>query len=120
MKKTQCIIASCIILLFTNLLSARTPLSGNVDEFTKRKLMQLTRDIALTDGQKVLIGAKAKAFAVQIINKDSVAYYAVFPQAAKAYQAALDSILTQEQKMQIIQRQAERREAAIAKFKNTK
>ena len=120
MKTFQFIIAISAILLFSNLLSAKNPLSGTADDFTKRKLMQLTRDITLTDSQKALIETKAKTFAVKIINKDSIAYYTAFPQAAKDYKAAIDSILTPEQKTQIVQKQTERREAAIAKFKNNK
>jgi len=94
------------------------PLTGNASEFAKTKIEQLGRFITLTDSQKVKIEASAIEFAVKILNKDSITYQVVLPQATQEYKTALDGILTIDQKAQIIQKRKDNKNAAINKFKN--
>lgn len=118
MKK---LILACIsIFIFSSILFAAKPLTGDITDFVNSKLMQLNWDIALTDSQQVLVKVKANEYGMKILNKDSTTCQNVLPLATQEYKIAIDNILTSEQKAQIIQKQNNRENAAILKYKSDK
>ena len=113
MKKVTLIMAFTVI-FFSNLLFA-----GNPQGIANKMVAKLSKDIALTDSQKVIIQAKAQAFAVTLQNTNANAS-TYQRQAHKAYQATLDSVLKAEQKTQLVTKRNARRDAAINKTKAKK
>ena len=118
MKKLIMICISTAI--FSSILFAGQPLTGNVTDFVNCKLMQLNWDITLTDSQIVLVKAKANEYGTKVLNKDSITCQEVLPLATQEYKIALDSILTNEQKAQILQKQNDRENAAKLKYESEK
>jgi hypothetical protein len=120
MKTTKFSITVCAIILGVGLLFAEKPTNVNVSDFAKSKLKQLSVDIVLTDSQKILINKKAVEFGTKITKMDSLTYMVFMPQANQEYKMALDSILTNDQKTQLIQKRKARKEEAITEFNKNK
>ena len=119
MKTTKFSITVCAIILGVGLYAAK-PINVNVSDFAKCKLKQLSVDIVLTDSQKILINKKAVEFGTKITKMDSLTYMVFMPQANQEYKMALDSILTNDQKTQLIQKRKARKEEAITEFNKNK
>jgi len=117
MKKVKLLTALIAVLLFSNLMFAINPLTGNVDDFAKNKVKQLNKMVALTDSQKVIVERKAHEFGMKMLNRDSVTYEVFSPQYKQEYKMAIDSILTSDQKVQLAQKQLERKNAIRASIK---
>jgi len=113
-KKQKLITVLIAILVFTNLLFA-----GNPQGIANKMVAKLSKDIELTDSQKVIIQAKAQAFAVTLQNTNTNASTDQ-KQVHQAYKATLDSVLTKEQKTQLVTKRNARRDAAINKIKAKK
>ena len=109
MKKLKLIVALIATLVFSNLIFAIKPLTGNVDDFAKSKVKQLGNMIALTDSQKIMIEKKAKEFGMKILNRDSITYEVFSQQFKQEYKMAIDSILTNDQKALLTQKQLDRK-----------
>lgn len=124
MKTPKLIMALIAILLFTNLLFAGNPVKYNADYLANLMVEKLSRDIMLTDSQKTAILAKAKEYAEKRQNSDSqknsVDEDETKKQASQQYKAALESILTSEQKAQLTTKQSERRDSISNKYRTNK
>ena len=120
MKKIKLLMATIAILVFSNLVFAINPLTGNVDDFAKNKVKQLNNMVALTDSQKVIVEKKAHDFGMKLLNRDSTTYQAFSQQYKQEYKMAIDSILTSDQKAQLAQKQLDRRNAIRASVKSKK
>ena len=118
MKKLKLIVALIATLVFSNLIFAIKPLTGNVDDFAKSKVKQLGNMIALTDSQKIMIEKKAKEFGMKILNRDSITYEVFSQQFKQEYKMAIDSILTNDQKALLTQKQLDRKNAIRASVKS--
>ncbi len=105
------------ILMFSTLAFAIKPITGDATDFAKTKVYQLNKMIALTDSQKIIVGKKAYEFGMKILNRDSISYQAFSLQYKQEYKMAIDSILTNDQKAQLAQKQLERRNAIKASIK---
>ena len=119
MKTLKLIMAFIAILFFTNLLFA-----GNPENFATKKVAKLCKDIVLTDSQKVIIQAKAKVFAIKVQNASSLTNNtektSILNQAGQEYKTALDSVLTTEQKTQLVTKRNERRDIIMNKLESKK
>lgn len=111
MKTTKFILAFFAIALCSDLLFAVKPLTGNPSDFAKSMLKQISKDINLTDSQKVKIETKAYEFGMKILNKDSVTYQVFLPQYKQEYKTAVDSILTRDQRELLIRKRLDRKNA---------
>jgi len=112
MKKQKLIATLIAILIFSNLIFA-----GNSQDIVNKIVSKLSKDITLTDSQKVIIQAKLQTFAVILQNSNSNVDENT-KQAYHAYHATLDSILTTEQKTQLISKRNARRDATMNKLKS--
>jgi len=114
MKKLKLMTALIAVLLFSDLVFA-----GNPENLANKKIGLLSRDIALTDSQKVVLQAKIKIFAVKMQNANALssveAKRSALNKAGQEYKAVLDSILTPEQKIQLTAKRNERRDAVMNK-----
>ena len=114
MKRLKLLMATIAILVFSNSLIA-----GNPENIATKKIGLLSRDIALTDSQKVVLQAKIKIFAVKMQNANALssveAKRSALNKAGQEYKAVLDSILTPEQKIQLTAKRNERRDAVMNK-----
>jgi len=120
MKQLKFLMALIAILLFSNLVFAVKPLTGDATDFAKNKVKQLNKMVALTDSQKIKIEKIAREFGMKILNKDSITYQSFSPQYKNEYKMAIDSILTSDQKAQLAQKQLERKNAIRATLKSKK
>jgi len=114
MKKLKLMTALIAVLLFSDLVFA-----GNPENLANKIMAKLGKDISLTDSQKVFIQAKLQTFVVTLQNSNSNVD-ANTKKAYHAYLATLDSILTTEQKTQLITKRNARRDASINKIKSKK
>lgn len=114
MKKLKFMLACSAILMFSNLAFAVNP-----DNLANKMVTKLSKDIVLTDSQKVVILAKATELTVkrQSANTltDKTEKSDLKKQVFQEYKAVLDSLLTSEQKQQLSLKQTERRDAIIKK-----
>ncbi len=98
-------------------LNAENPVS-----IANKKLNLLSRDIVLTDSQKVVILEKAKEFAVKFqganLLTNSIEKNSQLDKAVQQYKAALDTLLTSEQKTQLETKRNERRDLIMNKLKS--
>lgn len=117
MKTPKLILAAIAFVLSMNVIFAVKPLTGNATDFAKSMVTKITKDVNLTDSQKVKIETKAYEFGMKILNKDSITYEVFFPQYKQEYKRAIDDILTAEQKAQIIQKRNDRKNEAISRYK---
>ena len=119
MKTPRLITAVIAILLFSNLIFA-----GNPENYATKKVVKLCKDIVLTDSQKVIIQAKAKVFASKMqsasLITNNIEKTSIQNQAVQGYKMALDSVLTTEQKTQLITKRNERRDIIMNKLKSKK
>jgi hypothetical protein len=119
MKKLKLITALIAIFFFSGLLFA-----GNPDNLATITVGKLNADISLTDSQKVIIQANAKELFVQMQKANSLTNKTDISTdkklAYEQYKATLDSVLTREQKAQLITKQNERRRAIENKYKANK
>jgi uncharacterized membrane protein YbjE (DUF340 family) len=119
MKTPKLMTALIAILLFTNLLFA-----GNPENIVTKKVAKLCEDIVLTDSQKVIILAKANMFATKMQSASSLTKdtekNSILNQAGQEYKTALDSVLTIEQKTQLVTKRNERRDIIMNKLKSKK
>lgn len=122
MKTLKLIILFIIPIVFTGILQAGNPSNMKAEDRAKVIVEKLCKDVALTDSQKVAIEIKAKEFMVKMDNsnkqKTKEVKHAQKKEASSSYRAALDSILTFEQKDQLMLKQNERKEAIITKNQN--
>jgi len=119
MKKLKLITALIAVLFFSNVIFA-----GNPENLATKMVIKLGNDIVLTDSQKVIIQAKAKEFLVKrqssnlLTNKTDLSTGKKL--AYEQYKATLDTVLTIEQKTQLITKRNERRKVIENKYKTNK
>lgn len=122
MKTLKLIILFIIPIVFTGILQAGNPSNMKAEDRAKVIVEKLCKDVVLTDSQKVAIEIKAKEFMVKMDNsnkqKTKEVKHAQKKEASSSYRAVLDSILTFEQKDQLMLKQNERKEAIITKNQN--
>ena len=99
-KLTTAIIA---IFLFSNLLFAANPKTETPDETSNNMVEFVHNDVKLTPAQKATLKKKAKEYADKLMQArvmdDKEASYALMKTVSDTYQAAMDSILTPDQKV---------------------
>lgn len=118
MKTHRILMAFIAIVVSMNGIFGVKPLIGDPTDFATKKVLLISNLIQLTDSQKLLIKIKANILGTKILNKDSVSYQIYLLQANNEYKLALDSILTSEQKQQLIQIRTNKKNAAITAYKN--
>ena len=123
MKKLKLITAFIFIFASSNLIPAANPMpGGNPDTLASRMVGNLKKDIPLTDAQKVSLTKNAKAYILVIQSDNQTATgtdkQKAMIQAARAYKAAMDSILTPEQKTQLSEKQKKRSQAVMNALKD--
>jgi len=122
MKTPKVFTVFFVIILFTNVLYAGNSSQGNTDDKANKMVERLSKDIALTDSQIVIIRAKAKAYRIKFEESNKITNQKDFVlkkiKTSKEYRMALDSILTNNQREQLTIKQEERREAILSKYQN--
>ena len=109
MLKRTIIGALIVAPFFFNLVFAVTPNYTNISD---KMVKTLSNDVVLTDSQKVIIQVKAKAYETKMLSSsqqttDDVKQ-AIIKDAVLSYRAALDSILSDDQKENLKAKQLER------------
>lgn len=121
MKKFKLMTAVVAILLFSNFIFAGNPVKYNADKLANLMVDKLSKDIVLTDNQKVTILAKAKEFVEKRQNSNALSNEtnktASKKQAIQDYKSILDSILTVDQKNQLSIKLMDRKQMVINKHK---
>lgn len=114
MKTSNSIMPAIAALIVSTSLSA-----GNPESLAVKIAGKLSKDIALTDSQIVLIQEKAAELAVKRENADTLNDNTERTElkrtAANTYKAFVDSLLTNEQRLQLRQKQSQRTEAVVKK-----
>jgi len=124
MKKQKLITALIAIFLFANLLFAQNPNTETADAISNKMVENTNNDVNLSANQKDTLKLKAKEYADNLIkaramsNKDESYFF--MKTVTKKYQAAIDSILTPDQKVQKEKKIKERIDALMAKVKSNK
>lgn len=105
------------------------PLNGNnyekgnnrsVNDIAESIVAKLNQEVVLTDSQKVIVKQHAKIFVSktqntnELDNSDSTR--TLRKSYIQEYKAALDAVLTEEQKALLVKKQEERRDAAMDKY----
>jgi hypothetical protein len=108
-----------LMLAFATLLLSTSLFAGNPENLATKIVAKLSKDIVLTDSQKVVIQTKAKELALKRQNADALSDKTekteLKRQASQSYKAIVDSLLTNEQRQQLKVKQNERRDAMIKK-----
>lgn len=111
MKKLKLIMAAIAISVSINLLFAGNPQDGN-DNLANLLIDKMSKDIILSDSQKVIVKKKIKTFIVKMQNAHTLSNnsekYALKKQAELDYQFSLDSVLTGAQREQMKVKMLER------------
>jgi len=122
MKTAKIITLIISVLLLSNVLNATTPPKINAESKANMMVDRLSKDFVLTDIQKSEINAKAKIFIEKINNANEIKdrNKLIFTKKGiyNEYKIALDSILTDEQRVQLSAKQEERENLIISKYKN--
>jgi len=120
MKTTKLIIAFFAIIFLSNLSTVAYPQTGGADNNAGLMVEKISKDIVLTNHQKKEITEKAKIFITKAekANKltDNEEKKLTRQRIGKEYRMALDSILTTEQKEQLMLKQNQRKEALIKRY----
>lgn len=120
MKTTKLFIALIFIIFFSGVLHASGPSKEGVDNKAGVLVERLSKDIVLTNRQKKEITEKAKIFMTDVEkvknSTDNEEKKLAREKSGKVYNMALDSILTNEQKEQLLVKQNERKEALIKRY----
>ena len=120
MKTIKLVTVLMVTVLFSNLSTAANPQKGGADNKAGVLVEKLSKDIVLTNHQKKEITEKAKVFMTDVekvkSSTDNEEKKLTKERIGKAYNMALDSILTNEQKEQLLVKQNERKEALIKKY----
>ncbi len=108
-----------LMLAFATLLLSTLLFAGNPENLSTKIVAKLSKDIVLTDSQKVVILNTAKEFAIKRQNADALSDNAekteLKRQAFQSYKAIVDSLLTNDQRKQLKLKQNERRDAITKK-----
>jgi hypothetical protein len=103
MKTPKLIMALIAIFLFSNLLFAGNPNTETPDDISNNMVEFVHGDVTLTPTQKQTLKKKAKEYAEKLQQAramdDKDASYAFMKTVSENYQAAMDSILTTDQKV---------------------
>jgi len=110
MKKLKLVTAIIAIFLISNLLFA-----GNPENIAVKMIEKLSNDVILTDSQRVVIQTKADEYVLKMQNVNLITnieeQFALRKQISKEYDASLDSLLTIEQREQLMIKIKERKDA---------
>ena len=117
MKTTKFILALIAISFSVNILFAGNPKKGENDKLANDMLSKLCKDIVLTDSQKIVIVQKLNNFLqnrqdanVKSNDKEKAQYK---KESYEMYKIALDSLLTNEQKITLENKRIERKHKNI-------
>jgi len=103
MKVPKLMTAIVAIFLFSNLLFAGNPKTETSDDISTKMMEFVHNDVKLTPNQKVTLKQKAKEYADKLIQaramEDRKASYVFMKTVSDNYEAAMDSILTADQKV---------------------
>lgn len=121
MKTIKKITGVFVFLLFSQVISlAQMPSTGNVNQIAAGIVERLDKEVALTDSQKVVILEHAKVIAAKSQSIRNMANNDATRQQrsnhVQEYKSALNNILTDEQKVLIVRKRQERREAVVEKY----
>lgn len=113
-----------VFIFFTQvILLAQKTSTKNVDQIAAGIVEKLSKEVALTDSQKVVILEHAKAFALKSQNTKNLSNNEVTLMQRKSnvqeYKAAINEVLTNEQKEMLVKKHEERREAVVKKYTTT-
>jgi len=91
------------VLMFSNLLFAGNPNTETSDDISNNMVEFVHNDVKLTPDQKGTLKKKAKEYADKLMQaramSDKEASYVFMKTVSETYEAAMDSILTTDQKM---------------------
>jgi hypothetical protein len=111
MKVPKLILAIIAIFLFSNFSFGANPNNFTDAQVAQKMIDKLSVDIVLTDSQKVVIKTKALEFAQKRTNsnskKDRKEKNAIRKQSFQEYMSFLSSVLTEEQKQQLVKKHIE-------------
>ena len=111
------------LFFFQAMLFAQKPPTENVNQIAAGIVERLDKDVALTDSQKVVILQHAKVFTAKsqstknMANNDATRLQR--KNQVEEYKAALNAILTDEQKEILEKKLEEHREAVVKKFSSS-
>lgn len=121
MKTTQKITGVFIFLLLSQVtLYAQKTQADDAGRIAEGIVERLDKDVILTDSQKVVILEHAKVFAVKsqstqnLTNNDATRMQR--RNHVQEYKAAINEVLTNEQKEMLAKKREERREAVVKKY----
>ncbi len=124
MKTPKIIMACMAITLCTNLLFAVQPNKVDAATIARKMVAKLSKDITLTDSQKVYVLNKATDFHTKTQNANSKTDIRernnLKKQAFESYRNILDSVLTTDQKNKLLSKQTEQMNKIINKHKSNK
>jgi ABC-type Fe3+-citrate transport system substrate-binding protein len=119
MKKLKLMTAIIAILLFSNVLFAGNPNTETSDDISNTMVESTHNDVTLTSSQKEILKKKANEYAVNLLQaramSDKDESYVFMKTVTDNYQAALDSLLTPDQKVLKEKKIKERIDALVAK-----
>lgn len=115
-----CVVLTLMLLFTYSTVFSQKSSSADINSIATGIVERLNTVVVLTDNQKVVILEHAKTLAAKSQNTRSMTNtIAVLLQRksdVQTYKAALDSILTYEQKEALILQQEERRETVVKKY----
>ena len=116
MKTNKLLTAIVAVFFFSNLLLAGNPkTSSSEDNLANIMITKLSKDVVLTDSQKIVIQQNAKAFVIKMQNANALGNKDDKTnskrQAYNDYKASLDSLLTNGQREQLKTKIKERENA---------
>jgi ABC-type Fe3+-citrate transport system substrate-binding protein len=118
MKKLKLMTAIIAILLFSNVLFAGNPNTETSDDISNTMVESTHNDVTLTSSQKEILKKKANEYAVNLLQaramSDKDESYVFMKTVTDNYQAALDSLLTPDQKVLKEKKIKERIDALVA------
>jgi len=120
MKKLKLIAAVVTAFVCLNLVFAGDPKIETADDIATKMVEFVGNDVTLTTEQKEILKNKAVSYATNqlqaqnMTNKDE--RYELMKVATASYQAALDSLLTTDQKIMKEKKQKDRLEDSLKKF----
>jgi len=120
MKKLKLALAGIAILMFAGNLFAADPLITDANNLAGIMVDKLSKDIILTDSQKVIIRQNATAFFGKMQKANSSSSdndkFKLKKQASDEYKVILESILTTEQKETLLKKAKEREDAIVKQY----
>jgi len=119
MKTSKLITALIVILLFSNFMFAGSPITESSEDISNKMVENTNNDVNLSANQRGTLKLNAKEYADKLIEartmSDKEATFVFMKTVTDTYLAAIDSILTPDQKNQIEKKNKERIDLILKK-----